>query len=107
MRKITRDELKGMIERKEHFVLIDARTHEGFDKEHIPGANSIPADHMEKELVNDIKKDETIVTYCSSFACESSTIAAKKLEKYGYKKVIDFKGGLADWKEAGYPTEKT
>ena len=106
MKKITREELKGMMDRKEHFVLIDARTHEGFHKEHIPGANSMPADHLEKELVKDIKKNETIVTYCSSFTCESSTIAAQKLEKYGYTKVIDFKGGLADWKEAGYKTEK-
>ncbi len=106
MRQITREELKGMIDRKERFVLIDARKHEAFDKEHIPGANSIPADHLGTHILEDVKKDETIVTYCSSFTCESSTIAAKKLEKYGYKKVLEFKGGLADWKEAGNPTEK-
>ena len=106
MKQITREELKAMLDKKKKFVLIDARTHAGFDKEHIPGANSIPADHLDEHIQNDIQKDETIVTYCSSFTCESSTIAAKKLEKYGYKKILDFKGGLADWKDAGYPTEK-
>jgi rhodanese-related sulfurtransferase len=52
------------------------------------------------------KKTETFVTYCSSFECEASTVAAKKLEKYGFKKVLEFKGGLKDWKAAKYPTEK-
>jgi rhodanese-related sulfurtransferase len=46
------------------------------------------------------------VTYCSSFECEASTIAAQKLDKYGFKNVLEFKGGLEDWKKAGYPTEK-
>jgi len=106
MKQITREELKRMMDRKEKFVLIDARSHPGYDKEHIPGANSIPADHLGKHILKDIRKNETIVTYCSSFTCESSTIAATKLEEYGYKNVLEFKGGLADWKEAGYPTEK-
>jgi rhodanese-related sulfurtransferase len=51
-------------------------------------------------------RESTIVTYCSSFDCEASTIAAKKLESYGFKNVLEFKGGLKDWKEAGYATEK-
>ncbi len=106
MKQITREELKAMMDSKESFILIDARKHEAFDKEHIPGANSIPSDHLGPHITDDIKKDETIVTYCSSFTCEASTIAANKLEKYGYKNVLEFKGGLADWKEAGYSTEK-
>ncbi len=105
MRKITRQALKQMMDSDTDFVLIDARTHAGYDEEHLPGAVSIPADHLGEHLLKEYKKDRTIVTYCSSFTCESSTIAAQKLEKFGFNKVIEYKGGLKDWKDAGYPTE--
>ncbi len=106
MKKITREVLKNMMDTNVDFVLIDARGHEAYDKEHLPGAVSIPSDHLGEHLLKNYKKDITIVTYCSSFECTASTIAAEKLEKYGFKKILEFKGGLADWKVAGYPTEK-
>lgn len=106
MKKITREVLKNMMDTNADFVLIDARGHEAYDKEHLPGAVSIPSDHLGEHLLKNYKKDRTIVTYCSSFECTASTIAAEKLEKYGFKKILEFKGGLADWKVAGYPTEK-
>ena len=106
MKQITREVLKDMIDKDVDFVLIDARKHEGYDDEHLPGAVTIPSDHMGEHLVREFKKDRTIVTYCSSFECDSSTIAAQKLEKYGFKKILEFKGGLKDWMEAGHPTEK-
>jgi rhodanese-related sulfurtransferase len=106
MKKITREVLKNMMDTNVDFVLIDARGHEAYDKEHLPGAVSIPSDHLGEHLLKNYKKDRTIVTYCSSFECTASTIAAEKLEKYGFKKILEFKGGLADWKVAGYPTEK-
>jgi rhodanese-related sulfurtransferase len=57
-------------------------------------------------LLREHKKNRTFVTYCSNFECEASTIAAQKLDKYGFKNVLEFKGGLEDWKKARYPTEK-
>ena len=106
MKQITRETHKSMMDRKEEFVLIDARRHEGFDKEHLPRAISIPSDHLGEHVLKNYKKDQIFVTYCSSFTCESSTLAAQKLEKYGFKNVLEFKGGLEDWRNAGYPTEK-
>ena len=106
MKQITREVLKDMIDKDVDFILIDARKHAGYDDEHLPGAIPIPSDRMGENHVRQYKKDRTMVTYCSSFECESSTIAAQKLEKYGFKKVLEFKGGLKDWKDAGYPTEK-
>jgi rhodanese-related sulfurtransferase len=106
MKKITREVLKNMMDTNVDFVLIDARGHEAFDKEHLPGAVSIPSDHLGEHLLKNYKKDRTIVTYCSSFECTASTIAAEKLEKYGFRNILEFKGGLADWKGKGYPTEK-
>jgi rhodanese-related sulfurtransferase len=106
MKKITREYLKNMMDSDVDFVLIDARGHEAYAKEHLPRALSIPSDHLGEHLLREHKKDRTFVTYCSSFECEASTIAAQKLDKYGFKNVLEFKGGLEDWKKAGYPTEK-
>ena len=107
MKRISSEVLKKMMDNNEDFVLIDARVHEGYKKEHLPGAVSIPADHLGERPLKQYKKDCTIVTYCSGWACESSTIAAQKLDKYGFTNVLDFKGGLEDWKKAGYRTEKS
>lgn len=106
MKKITREYLKNMMDTDVDFVLIDARGHEAYAKEHLPGALSIPSDHLGEHLLREHKKNRIFVTYCSNFECEASTIAAQKLDKYGFKNVLEFKGGLEDWKKAGYPTEK-
>ena len=107
MKQITRENLKKMIDDEDDIVLIDARTHEGYEREHLPGAISIPASHLGENLLKHYRKDRTIVTYCSGWACESSTIAAKKLDTFGFTNVLEFKGGLEDWKKAGFPLEKS
>lgn len=106
MHRLTREELKGMMDRGDAFVLIDARGHGAYKAEHLPGAVSVPSDHVGKHLLEGLEKTDTIITYCSSFACEASGIAAEKLRRYGFTDVREFSGGLKDWKEAGYPTEK-
>jgi len=106
MRLIKNEELKNMMEMHVPFVLIDARSHEEYEKGHLPGAESIPSYHLGKQVLNRHKKTDTIVTYCTDFDCEASTIAARKLENLGFTRVVEFKGGIKDWKEAGYPIEK-
>lgn len=106
MRKVTREELKAMMDRGDVFILIDTRGHEAFRTEHLPGAVSVPSDNVGRHTLPGLSKGDTVVTYCSNFECEASTVAAGKLERYGFTKVLEFKGGLKDWKGAGYPTEK-
>jgi len=106
MKQISRDTLKHMIDTETDFVLIDARGHEAYAEEHIPGAVSIPSDHIGEHLIRDYRKERTYVTYCSGWDCEASTIAAEKLNRFGFKKTLVFRGGLEDWKDIGLPTEK-
>lgn len=106
MRAITREELKEMIDRGDGVRLMDARAHDAFEAEHLPGAVSMPSDHIGPHALSGLSRSEKVVTYCSSFKCEASEIAARKLEKYGFEQVLRFEGGLKDWKEAGYPTER-
>ncbi len=106
MKQITREVLKRMIDSGTDLVLIDARGHESHAKEHIPGAISIPSDHIGEHILKEFQKGRTYVTYCSGWKCEASTVAAQKLNKFGFNKVLEFKGGLEDWKAAGYRTDK-
>ncbi|OGS41531.1 MAG: hypothetical protein A3K67_00220 [Euryarchaeota archaeon RBG_16_62_10] len=106
MRRITREALKGMMDKDVDFVLVDARSHEEFAKEHLPGAISMPSDHVGEHLLRGYGKERTFVTYCTDFECTASTVAAQKLERFGFTKVLEFEGGLADWKDAGCPTER-
>lgn len=104
--KISREDLKAMMDRGDPFMLIDARKHEAYGAEHLPGAVSIPSDRVGGQALEGLAKTDVIVTYCSSFACEASGVAAEKLRRYGFTDVREFSGGLKDWKEAGYPTER-
>jgi len=106
MRNVTREELKVMMDRGDPFILLDTRNRDAFRTEHIPGAVSVPSDQVGKHVLPGLKKDDTIATYCSSFSSKESKVAAEKLERYGFKKVLQFKGGLKDWKDAGYATER-
>ena len=103
--KITRDELIRLIDSGEKFKLVDVLDAAHFEKEHIKGAISLPAADIEKKAVNMLKRAEKIVVYCASFDCQASTNAAEKLLVLGFKNVLDYKGGLKDYKEANLPLE--
>ncbi|MCD1295195.1 rhodanese-like domain-containing protein [Methanocella sp. CWC-04] len=99
------EHLKRSLDNGEKVRLLDVRSRADFQKEHIKGAQSMPLDELEKKAGNMLDKDENIITYCDSFVCSSSTSGAKILVKQGFKNVKDYKGGLREWKQAGYPTE--
>ena len=48
-------------------------------------------------------RDRVVVLYGSSRASHDSVTAAEKLVRLGYSKVFALTGGLAAWREAGYP----
>ncbi|MFA5117242.1 MAG: rhodanese-like domain-containing protein [Candidatus Omnitrophota bacterium] len=105
VRQISRDELLRMMDSKVAFKLVDVLPRESFENEHIKGALSIPLNDIELKAAGLLKKTETIVTYCGSFDCSASTKAAEKLLLMGYQAVLDYKGGLKDYKEANLALE--
>jgi len=105
IKKITRDQLTQMIDFGRKFKLVDVLEKSHYEKEHIKGAISIPLNEIEKRAPKLLKKDETIVVYCASFDCQASTKVAETLLSLGYKKVLDYKGGIQDYKEANLPLE--
>lgn len=104
VRTISIDQLRDMYQKNEKFILVDARGREDYDRSHLPGAQSIPVEDI-GDHASRLDKRETIITYCGSFQCQASTMAAKEFMKHGFKNVLDYKGGIQEWTEKGYPTE--
>ena len=86
-------------------VFIDVRNPRLYAKKHIPGAFHLDLKHDfdEVKLATITKKDQPIVIYCSGVKCSRSYRASAKALSWGYSKVHYFRGGIVDWKKAGYP----
>ena len=87
------------------FLVIDARSHESFTREHIPGAINIPHKHMNLETTAFLPKEKMMVVYCDGIGCNASTKGSLKLASLGFM-VKEMLGGLEWWKYDGYATEK-
>ena len=83
-------------------VLLDVRTENEFNEGHL--LNALNIDIKQNNFLEKAKAalpiDKTIAVYCRSGV--RSRIAANKLSNEGYK-VVNLKGGIIAWKEAGQP----
>lgn len=88
-------------------VFVDVRNPRLYAKKHIPGAFHLDLKYNfdEDKLAAIATKDQPIVIYCSGVKCSRSYRASEKAVSWGYAKVHYFRGGIVDWKEAGYPVE--
>ena len=94
------------MEKGEAIVPVDTRKKAAFDKEHIPGAISLPHREMDENSTAGFDRSKTYACYCKGSGCNASTHGAFKLEKLGFK-VKEVFGGLESWKADGYETEGT
>ncbi len=101
VREITYGQFIRIRNSADKYILLDARSAEGYNKGHIDGAISFPdAAINEQSAKNKLEKSSKIIVYCASFSCHASTAAARMLSKLGYK-VVDYKGGIKEWQEKG------
>jgi rhodanese-related sulfurtransferase len=104
--RISREELKAKLDRREALVLVEALPAKYYLDKHLPGAINIPHDQVEAmapALLPD--KAAAIVVYCANGPCKNSGIAADRLIALGYRDVRDYHEGKQDWIEAGLPVE--
>jgi len=90
-------------------VFIDTRYKDEYERGHIKNALNLPGYTAREELMNfleSVPKDQQIVTYCSSPACNSSRRLAGFLTYLGYKKVLIYLDGYDEWKAKDLPIEK-
>ncbi len=91
----------------EGVTFVDARDMWEFSDGHITGAVNFPQIEFEIDhpALNELKKNEKLIIYCSSDECGLSTKLAVELQKLGYQKLFVFEEGWDAWLKKGYPTE--
>lgn len=96
--------VKRLLDAKEDVVLLDVRSREGYREGHLPGAINIPFEELAARLT-ELPKRKDIISYCWNVTCILCTKAAYVLASKGYR-AKEMLGGIAEWKNAGFPIEK-
>jgi rhodanese-related sulfurtransferase len=99
-------DLKVALDAGEEVVVIDARSAEAYQAEHIPGAISIPHRTINAETTKQLSRSALVVTYCDGIGCNASTKGALKMLDLGFR-VKELLGGLDWWKRDGHATHAT
>lgn len=95
VQSIEPEEARTLLENDDDTVLLDVRTVEEYEDEHIPGAMLIPLSVLSDQVEEKIPDMETtILVYCRSG--NRSLDAIEILESLGYEDVHDL-GGIIDW----------
>ena len=89
---------------REPVVVIDARSPEAYETEHIPTSINIPHRLMSAATTGGLDKSKLYVTYCDGIGCNASTKGALNMSKLGFQ-VKELMGGLDWWKRDGYETK--
>ena len=94
-------DLKTDLERgRADLVVIDVRSPEAFDEQHIAGAINLPHRSMTAETTAQLPKDKLMVTYCWGPGCNGSTKGALRLAALGFR-VKELIGGIEYWIREG------
>lgn len=96
-------DLKMALEAGDRVIVIDARSSQAFQVEHIPGAISLPHKLMSSESTAHLDKSALVVTYCDGIGCNASTKGALAMSRLGFR-VKELIGGLDWWKRDGHQT---
>ncbi|ACT08465.1 Rhodanese domain protein [Dickeya chrysanthemi Ech1591] len=88
----------------ENVVVVDGRSKEAYQREHIPGALHVPHKEICFNNTAELDKSKIYVCYCDGIGCNASTKTAMKLLVLGFQ-VKELIGGLDWWKRDGYATE--
>ena len=99
-------DLKTALEKGDRIVVVDARSPESFQKEHIPNAINFPHRTMNEESTRHLDRSALYITYCDGIGCNASTKGAFNLARLGFR-VKELRGGLDWWKRDGYKTESS
>lgn len=92
--KITAKEGKKMMDDGE-VTIVDVRTPEEFEAEHIPDAVNVPNETIGSEIPEVLPdKDAVLIVYCRTGV--RSKESSDKLAELGYQNIYDI-GGIVDW----------
>jgi rhodanese-related sulfurtransferase len=94
LKTVTKDELVTLIKTSD-VAIFDARTEDQFAAGHVDGAVLFANATLPEN------KEATLVFYCGGTRCPAASKAARKALEAGYKNVLVFRGGWAEWSANG------
>ncbi|GJF33960.1 hypothetical protein KNE206_66600 [Kitasatospora sp. NE20-6] len=97
-------DLRTALDEGQDIVVVDGRSSESYEREHIAGAISVPHRSISQELLSGYPRTPLYVAYCDGIGCNASTKTAIKLATAGFR-VKELIGGLDWWKRDGHATE--
>jgi rhodanese-related sulfurtransferase len=74
------------------------------EAEIIPGARRVPPKEIEQVSIN-VPKDRDLFVYCTCPSDKTSREMTRRALALNFMKVKFLRGGLAAWKQKGYPVE--
>lgn len=93
--QISQEEAKKLMDSEESFVILDVRTEEEYEEQHIPGAVCVPNETISDTPPGELPDmEQMILVYCRSG--NRSKQAAEKLAAMGYTDIREF-GGITTW----------
>lgn len=93
--------VEALKETTEKVYILDAREKEEYNISHIPNAQYIGYNRLDKKILLAIPKDAKVVLYCS-IGYRSEKIG-EKLRKKGFTNVHNLYGSIFEWVNQGYP----
>ena len=87
------------------FVLLDVRTHELYDRGHVPGAVSLPHGKIIASKMQAWPDETLFVVYCAGPHCNGAARAAVRLARLG-RPVKLMTGGITGWLDEGFGLER-
>lgn len=93
--QVNMNEAVEMMENEKDYIILDVRTEQEFEEQHIPDAINVPSEMIGKDEIPELPdKEQLIMVYCRSG--NRSKQASEKLVKLGYSNIVEF-GGMKDW----------
>jgi rhodanese-related sulfurtransferase len=88
-----------------NLVILDVRTPDEYNTEHIPGAINIDVEDASfQDEVGALDRDKMYLVYCRSG--RRSCIATDIMSTMGFSTLYNMVDGINDWKDANLPLEK-
>jgi rhodanese-related sulfurtransferase len=92
-------------------ILLDLREPRDFAIGHLPGALSLPFVHFPADFEKTVeagwpgadRASIPLVLYCYGTDCVRSRKAGAQAARKGFRDLLWFRGGIREWRDAGYP----
>jgi rhodanese-related sulfurtransferase len=99
------DDLFQMIQGKSKIFLVDISSADDFKRGHIAAAVNVPVDQLDKQYLSGLGAEKTANIFIINQGSDLASLAAtvNKINADGFVNAKYLRGGIADWKEKGFP----